>query len=258
MEIINLKMNNKRISSIPKTYENNFKDLPFENVIRKYRKMKVLDIIKKYPHENFLEIGCGPDPLFNEVKDFDKMFVVEQGKMFYEMANDQAGLNKKIIIINDLIENVADELVKANIDFIVIGGFLHEIENPDEVLQSVKKICSKNTVVFSNVPNAKSFHRLLAYEMGFINSIYEKSEHDKLFQRHEVYDKESFNQLLINNGFKIIEDGSYFIKPFSNGQMDKMLNMQIIENSCLDGLDKMTKILPDMGAELFNCCMISE
>ena len=94
--------------------------------------------------------------------------------------------------------------------------------------------------------------------MGFINSIYEKSEHDKLFQRHQVYDKESFNQLLINNGFKIIEDGSYFIKPFSNGQMDKMLNMQIIENSCLDGLDKMTKILPDMGAELFNCCMISE
>ena len=58
--------------------------------------------------------------------------------------------------------------------------------------------------------------------------------------------------------FKIIESGSYFVKPFTHDQMNKMLSLGIIDKSCLNGLDKMIKFLPGLGAELWNICSIDD
>jgi len=185
---------------------------------------------------------------------------VEPGELFYDLAVSKSKLdiNPNIRIINDLIENIAEELSQNNFDFVVIGGFLHEIKNPDAVLQAVRKICKSNTIIYSFVPNSKSFHRLLAYEMGIITSLSQKSGHDQLFQRQGSYDINSFNQLLINNGFVIRESGSYFIKPFTHDQMNALLIQGIVSHSCLDGLEKMIRYFPDQGAELFNVCCLAD
>jgi len=235
-------------------YENNYMELPFENIMREYRKKNILEIVNRYPHSRFLEIGCGADPLFMEVRDFTKMIVVEPGQLFYQMAIANANENPNIRIINDLIENITDKLHDESFDFIVIGGFLHEIKNPVDVLQAVRKIATKNTLVYSFVPNAKSFHRLLAYEMGIIESINQKSGHDKLFQRQKSYDPDTFNKLLTDNEFSVVESGSYFIKPFTHDQMNNLLSKGIVDKNCLDGLDKMKKYFPDLGAEIYNVC----
>jgi len=239
-------------------YENNYMELPFENIVREYRKKNILEIVKKYPHSQFLEIGCGADPLFMEIRDFTKMVVVEPSTLFYQMALANANANEygNILVINDLIENITDKLQEEFFDFIVIGGFLHEIKNPEAVLQAVRKIATKNTLVYSFVPNVKSFHRLLAYEMGIIESINQKSGHDKLFQRQNSYDPDTFNKLLTHNGFSVVESGSYFIKPFTHAQMNELLSTGIIDKNCLDGLDKMQKHLPGMGAEIYNVCRL--
>lgn len=254
----------KRLSSVNKStgicvenYERNYLNLPFENILREYRKKNILEVLKNFSHKKFLEIGSGPSPMFNDFSDFDKMIIVEPGKLFFNMAKKQANSNPNIIIINDLIENISDKLNQETFDFIVIGGFLHEIDNPDIVLQAVRTICSEKTIIYSFVPNAKSFHRLLAYEMGLTDSIYRKSEHDKLFRRKNVYDICGFNGLLTMNRFRVIDSGSYFIKPFTNSQMNNLLSMGIIDNSSLNGLNKMIKYLPDFGAELWNTCTIN-
>jgi SAM-dependent methyltransferase len=238
-------------------YQNNYKDLPFENILREYRKKNILETLKKYPHSRFFEIGCGLEPLFIDIKDFDKMVIVEPCKLFYETAMKLANANQRIIIVNDLIENIIDPLHQETFDFIYIGGFLHEIQNPDIVLKKIRNICSKNTVIYTWVPNARSFHRLLAFEMGIIESVYQKSEHDNLFQRQNVFDIDKFSKLLTMNGFKIIKSGSYFIKPFTHDQMNMLLNNGIIDKSGLDGLNKMIKYLPEWGAELFTICKIN-
>ncbi len=237
-------------------YETNYIDLPFEDVLRKYRRKNILEIIKKYPHDNFLEIGCGPDPLFQFIKDFEKMVVVEPGKVFFKMAESMAKKVSNVIVFNDLIENLIAEMQKETFSFIVIGGFLHEIENPDMVLGAVRKMCSKNTIIYSFVPNARSFHRLLAHKMGMIENIYQKSKHDELFKRHHVYDRDTFNELFTTNKFKIIESGSYFVKPFAHDQMEELLDRNIIGKSFLDGLEKMIDFMPDLGTELWNISKI--
>ncbi len=237
-------------------YEYNYKELPFENEIRKYRKKNIQAILLKHPHNRILEIGCGPYPLFADFLDFHRMVVIEPSKLFYESAIKQSNEDPRILIINDLIENNNEFIHHETFDFIYIGGFLHEIENQSIVLGAIREICTKNTIIYSWVPNARSFHRLLAVEMGLIENVYEKSGHDALFQRQNVFDIETFNSLMTNNGFKVIESGSYFIKPFTHDQMNRLLTQGIVNKSCLEGLEKMIKFLPDMGAELFNCSKI--
>jgi len=37
-----------------------------------------------------------------------------------------------------------------------------------------------------------------------------------------------------------------------------LLKYKIIDDTCLDGLYKMTDLLPDMGAELWNICKVND
>jgi len=239
-------------------YENDYTSLPFEDILRGYRRENIFRSIKHYAAKRILEIGCGPDPLFIHFNDFDSMLVVEPGNIFFEKALAAAGANPKIRVTNAFIEDLAEELEKEQFDFIIIGGFLHEISNPEQVLQSVKKIAAATTVVHSFVPNARSFHRLLAFESGIIDSIYKKSAHDELFQRTSVYDADTYSRLFTDNGFRVSDAGSYFIKPFTHTQMVAMLSNGIIDGAVLNGLNKMTGYLPGLGAELYvNCTLQS-
>lgn len=123
--------------------------------------------------------------------------------------------------------------------------------NPTELLQAVYQLCGESTVVHINVPNVFSFHRLLGLEMDIIDSIYEKSEMEVKFQRHTRFDKESLIGIVEDNGFEILSFGTYFIKPFSNEQMEKILDNKIVDIAVVDGLERMIKYLPDMGCEMF-------
>lgn len=234
-----------------KKYETDYTELPFENILREYRQQNIFNILATCPHKKILEIGSGPLPLFRDFNDFEKMVVVEPGVTFYNQAKEFADTDKRIELINDFFENAVHKLLPETFDFIVIGGFLHEIDNPDEVLQAVKKVCNKNTIVHSFVPNANSFHRLVAFEMGIIKDVYQKSGHDELFNRVEVYNMDSFKKLFTQNGLTIADSGTYFLKPFTNGQMDKIVTANIIDHAVLDGLNKMTKYFPDHGSEMY-------
>lgn len=233
------------------TYEANYAALPFEDILRQYRQQNIFKMLASLPHKNMLEIGCGPDPLFQHFKGFDTMTVVEPGKSYIENAMQLAGQNSNIKFIPDFFENIVDSLAPNTFDFIIIGGFLHEIQNPAEVLQAVKKVCTPDTIIHSFVPNAHSFHRLLAYEMGLIKDVYVKSGHDELFQRFCIYNMDSFKALFIQNGFEVADAGSYFIKPFTHAQMSELLQINFFNESFMDGLDKIIKYFPANGAELF-------
>lgn len=239
-------------------YEKNYIDLPFEGILREYRRNKILELIRRYPHDNFLEIGCGPDPLFRYISDFMEMTVVEPGVTFYKLAHKNVGNVDNVTVINNRIEDTIDILSYKNFDFLVIGGFLHEVTDPDSVLQAVRKVCSKDTVVFSFAPNARSFHRLWAQKSGLIDSVYSKSRHDDLFNRHQVYDIEAFNNLFRRNNYDVIESGTYFVKPFPHDLMSLLIEHGYIDTPHLNGLDKMVEYMPDMGAELWNICKFND
>lgn len=231
-------------------YCQNYQNLTFEDKLRKYRMKYIVDYFATIQSRKILEIGCGNDPIFLCFDDYDVMDIIEPERQFYEFTKNRIGINSRISIHNCLIEN-PNLVLKNEYDVIVIGGFLHEIENSEEVLRVINKIANPNTIIITYVPNADSFHRILAFESGIIESNYELSKNDFLFGRSVVFNFETIKALFVNSGFTVIDLDTYFIKPFTHEQMDALIVSNIINKKILEGFFKMGKYMPDMGCEIF-------
>lgn len=235
-----------------KDYADNYNVPNFEDYQIKYRRKKILEILNKYKPREIIEIGCGMEPLFKFIDKsaYDRYMVIEPSEVFCKRAIELAENNSKITIINDYFGTGSLEL-DNEWNLVVCSSLLHEIEEPENFLNEIKKLCNKETIVHINVPNANSFHRLLAQCMGLISDVHEKSERNKIYQQNSVFDLDALCEIMREIGFSIIDKGSYFIKPFTHTQMYKLMSEKIIDEKVLEGLYNVSKYMPDYGSEIF-------
>jgi len=226
------------------------KNFSFESVLVDVRRKQVLKSLNKYKHKHILEVGCGLNPLFQHCE-YESYTVIEPAFEFVQQAKKLAEGRKNINIVHGFMEEIYETLSEYDFDFIIVSGLLHGVPDPVKLLHVIYQVCKANTVVHISVPNVYSFHRLLAYEMNYIGSIFEESDTGIKFQRHTRFDKQSFFKIVKENNFKILSHGTYFIKPFTNEQMEKIIDQNIVNISIIEGLEKMTKYMPDMGCEMF-------
>jgi len=234
-----------------------YSKLPFEKQMVRYRKKMLQEKVLCYPHRHILEIGCGLDPLFTTIKNFEHLTVIEPSLSFYKNTSqllEKADLQNKVTLVNGFIEDHVCGLKNKGFDLIILSSLLHEIEYPDVLLKAVNTIAGSNAVIHINVPNAHSFHRLLAVEAGLITSKYEHSGTQIRLQQYHTFDLDSLSALCIKNSFTIIDKGSYFVKPFTHAQMAALIENDIIGSEVMDGFYEMTKYSPDLGAEIYINC----
>ena len=224
----------------------------FERTLIEIRRDKILESFKKYHPGTILEIGCGLEPLFLFYKDFKSFDIVEPSLKFTRHAQKLSRGMPNVSIVRGCFEDVYQSLAtRCRFDFIVLSSLLHEVADPNRLLRCLRHVCGRDTIVHINVPNVRSFHRLLAYEMGVIDDIFEKSVMEKKFHRHTRFDKALLFKMIERNGFRILSYGTYFIKPFTHRQMEKIIIQKIINRQVLKGLEKMSKYMPELGCELF-------
>lgn len=132
---------------------------------------------------------------------------------------------------------------------IIASSLLHEIKEPSLFLKKIYSVCSLDTLIHINVPNAKSFHRELAKEMGYIKNVFEKSQRNNLLNQYTNFDIEKLIILAQNENFDIEEKGGYFIKPFTHKQMFDVVN--VLDNKILDGLYEMGIKFPELASEIY-------
>ncbi len=225
----------------------------FEDYQVGYRRKKILEVLLsgEYVHSNILEIGCGMEPLFESLSpsDYKSYYVVEPSDAFYENAVKVKNGNDQITCIHGFFPGDYDFKSK-NIDFIICASLLHETEDPGTFIREIKNVCSSHTTVHINVPNANSFHRLLAVHMGLIKDTHEFGERNRLYQQHNVFDLPSLCQICEEEGLSVVDKGSYFIKPFTHSQMYQMMENGIIDTTTLDGLYELGKKI-DLGSEIY-------
>ena len=234
-----------------KDYQTSYEQLPFENTQIKFRKRKILETLNHYQPKSVLEIGCGLAPFFNDYLDYDVFTVVEPCEQFYEHAEAQAANKSNVKVVRGILEDNIENLQQQPYDVILLTSLLHELADPAALLASVAKLCSEKTIVHVNVPNAKSFHRLLALEMGLIDSIYEKSNTQKKMQQSHTFDLEQLTQLVTSVKFDVVEQGSFFVKPFTHSQMAQLQQIGVASDLLLDGLYKLSHYFPEYGSEIF-------
>jgi 2-polyprenyl-3-methyl-5-hydroxy-6-metoxy-1,4-benzoquinol methylase len=229
-------------------YLGQYAERTFETVLVRVRRKYVLESLARYPHASILEVGCGLEPLFRFVG--GAFTIVEPSPEFVRNARSLAGTHD-VTIIEEFLEVAASSLAGRRFDFIVVSSLLHEVSDPAALLAAIGSLCHAGTTVHVNVPNVRSFHRLLALEMGIINDLFEQSETEQRFQRHTCFDSASLAALLRANGFEILDSATYFIKPFTHTQMDALLQSGACGAEVINGLDRMTRYLPDMGCEIY-------
>ncbi|HZS07222.1 MAG TPA: class I SAM-dependent methyltransferase [Blastocatellia bacterium] len=240
-------------------YSDQYLSQSFETSLVRIRRRQVLASLSKYDHNHILEIGCGLEPLFPFCDGFQTYTVVEPSEVFVRHARSLVAEGRDIEIIHDYFERAHDRLTAGpGFDFIILSSLLHEVERPVELLQAVRRLCGESTVVHINVPNVFSFHRLLAMEMGLINDVFEKSGTEIKFQRQTRFDKSLLFEMVEGNGFRVISSGTYFIKPFTHEQMEKILDNGILDVSVIEGLERMIKYIPDLGCEIFVDVMMDQ
>lgn len=217
-----------------------------------YRKKRVLESLKRVPKGSVVvEIGCGLEPIFKYYDNFNQCICIEPANKFYELALEQKRDRDNIVLIHDFFENAASQLT-MHIDCIICSSLLHEVENPYVFLTHIRKIADEDTFIHINVPNAKSFHRLLAISSGIINDIHAPSANNIMLQQHSVFDLTSLCELISKVGrVEFLEQGSYFLKPFTHTQMKKCMDEGIINRNILDGLYHIVEYVPDLGSEIF-------
>ena len=232
----------------------------FEQRMVKIRQDFLVKEINRYKHDNVLEIGCGLEPLFVcENISFDNWLIVEPSELFTKEAGTLAkahGIAERVTIIKGFLENEIETVRtalkdKQSLDFIVLSSLLHELENPRKMLEEVHKLCAKDTIVHINVPNAKSLHRLIALECGMIDDEHSISQQSIKFQQHRTYDMDILKKTVEEAGFAVIDQGSYFVKPFTHAQLQRCLDEKIIDESVIRGLEGVSKYFPEYGAEIY-------
>ncbi|MBS7820814.1 class I SAM-dependent methyltransferase [Wohlfahrtiimonas chitiniclastica] len=231
----------------------------FESIQVKYRRK---NLIQQLPKDlkglKILEVGCGLDPFFQYINlnNCEAYIIVEPCIEFYQYAKPKIRMkNAPIQIFNQYIENFESDM---KFDFIIISALLHEVVNPLVILKNIKNFMHKDTVLYINVPNAKSFHRVLAYESGIISSFYEMSTMQISLQQKSIFDLSSLSKLVQEAGLKIKNSGSFFVKPFTHEQMSILIDNKILPQEILLGLDNMIKYCPELGSEIFMTCMAEE
>lgn len=235
-----------------KDYTESYQRLPFENIQVQYRRKKVIELLEQYKHDSILEVGCGMEPLFRFYNDYQCMTIVEPSQVFCDNAKKLADdCDKKIYIVNGNVEEKTEELAGRHYDYIIISSLLHELENPCKVLEEIRKLCDGDEIIHVNVPNAYSLHRILAYEAGLIPDIYTKSQQQKALQQNSTFDLQSITEIAGQAGFNVIAEGTYFPKVFTHGQMQMLMDMNVINEQILDGFYRMEKYLPQFGSELY-------
>jgi len=240
-----------RINQYQENYLNQY---GFEAQMVKYRRKLVMERLDAIKPRTVVEVGCGSELLyqhyFQVAGAVDQWIIVEPGSEFYGIAT-KSGL-PNLVAIQGFFEEAIPQIqvhLPTPPEMIIISGVLHEVASPRELLRAAQNIMGQQSVLHVNVPNATSFHRMLAKSMGLIDDVKVLSTRNLELLQQRVYDAASLRIDVEATGLAAASQGGYLVKPFTHAQMQAIF--PFIGEAVLDGLYQMGKDQPELASEIY-------
>ena len=164
--------------------------------------------------QNVLEVGCADGSITRHLVNHDINLTCVDGS---KTLLNNLQCDKKITKIYSLLEKWQTD---KKFDFILCSLILEHVEDVNEFMKKLKKLCHTDTVIFFAVPNAFSFHRQAAHSTQMINSIDEFSELDYQVEHKRYYNPHSFREH-VSAHFNILNFGGIMFKPLTDNDMVK-------------------------------------
>lgn len=230
-------------------------DYGFESVMVRYRRKLLLERLNKFRPEVVVEVGCGAELLYEEwlktgVRRAKCWLIVEPADQFADKAH--ASNLPNLHVVNEFVEKafpVLKSILPRKPDMVICSSLLHEVPSVIELLTAIREIMGKLSLLHLNVPNSESLHRRLAKAMGLVVDTKTMSNRNTALSQHRVYDMRSLKSDLTAAGLSVIEEGGYFVKPFTHGQMEKIA--AVIGDQVLDGLFQLGREMPKLASEIY-------
>jgi 2-polyprenyl-3-methyl-5-hydroxy-6-metoxy-1,4-benzoquinol methylase len=243
----------QRIAEYEKRY---MADYGFEAIMVAARQRLILELLGRFRPRTVLEIGCGVDMLGAQVTKeclpVEQWIIVEPAERFFNAAQSLKMGATRVDVIRGFLEDSIDA-IRARCarapDFIVCSGLLNEVEQPEGILRAARGLLGASGIVHANVPNAFSLHRRLARAMGIIETENQLTERNRKLAQYHVFDLDGLADLAAGAGFRVIEKGGYFLKPFTHAQMETIAG--VLSDAMLDGLWRLGRELPELASEIY-------
>lgn len=229
-------------------------DMEFERDLITARQDRCLEFLDAHLTSTLLEVGCGPNLLIDR---FDlpassiQTWMVVEPSFYADDIEAKMAECDKLALTRGYMEDHVEALTAAvpgGFDAVMLSGLLHETTNPAAMLSASYALLRKGGHLFVSVPNALSFHRLLAVEMGMMDSATQLSARNVELGQPVVYQRDTLETLVRQAGFEALEFSGYMFKPFSNAQMGTVIDA--LGTDMVDGLNKLGRLFPDNAAEI--------
>jgi hypothetical protein len=234
-------------------------DAGFETVCAQARQNQNIRFMRRHMPGTVLEIGCGSllmvDRVRQEALPVTRFVTVEPAQCFADLAIAAAADDHRFVVVRAYVEECLPELVSLvpeGYEAVLLSGVVHETSMPLALLASAAALLKRDGHILVSVPNAHSFHRLLAVEMGLIASPAELSRKNRLLGQPAVYTRASLCELLREAGLVPLTFEGYLFKPFANDQMVAIQEM--LPDGIIDALDSLGRAFPDNAAEICFTC----
>ncbi len=176
------------------------------------------------------------------IEDFDELTVVDAAAQLLARIPDHPRLRK----VHSLFEEYEPRRV---FDTIILEHILEHVENPGALLRRVARWSAPGGRLVIGVPNALSFHRLVAVKMGLLRKPNELNARDADVGHRRVYTPDGLRAEAEGAGLRVVHEGGVFFKPLSNAQIQEHWDEKMIEGFFLLGHD-----FPRHAAEIFVVC----
>lgn len=199
-------------------------------------------IIRRHIRGNtILEMGPAEGEMTGFLADTGlELHIVEGAKAF---ADDLAARFPAANVTHALFEEYSP---KIKFDNIILGHVLEHVEDPVDILARAKRWLAESGRIFAAVPNCRSIHRQAAVIMGLLNHIDQLNETDHHHGHRRVYSPESFRQDFLKAGLSIDVSGGYWLKPVSNGQIERDWTPEMV-----DAFMALGEWYPDIAGEIY-------
>lgn len=199
-----------------------------------------------------LELGCSDgymtEMIASRVSELD---VIDASTQFIKEAGKRK--LKNVCYINSLFEEYKTQ---KKYDYVFASYILEHVLEVALVLNMVKNVIAKDGLLFIVVPNARALSRQLALHMNLYSDLKELTENDLKFGHRRVFDRIILNREVEKDGFTTISQGGIMLKILADFQMDKLIELDVLQEPQLEGLYKLGLEYPDLSGSLFSICKL--
>jgi SAM-dependent methyltransferase len=233
-------------------------ELDFEAVCLAARQQHNLAQLQALQPAVVLEVGCGPELLSlqafaQQPNRIERWVAVEPAQRWADAARVVADREPRLTVVHDYIEHAGATLTTLwpqgpVVDLLIVSGVIHETGEPEALLRAGLRWLKPGGHLLVSVPNALSFHRLLAVQMGLMDAPEVLSERNRLLGQPRVYRPQDLRDTVTALGLTEVALDGYLFKPFTHGQMVQLLPS--LGERGVQGLIELGKQFPMQAAEI--------